>query len=231
MILNLKTIKDTYQPHLNEVEAEAMSRYMRYQFPFLGIRKKDLAPINKLLFKTYTLPEGEGLKCLAQALFLEEEREYHYMAIRILERQKDTLYACDLYFLESLLLQHSWWDSIDDISPNIAGHIIKNRGEDELHRMWSWVKSDNFWLQRAGLLHQLKFKEQMNESLLIAMIDELKHEKEFFIRKAIGWILREYSKTNPDFVIRFVSNHQLSPLSEREAMKWMKTKRRESDDR
>ncbi|ULG72350.1 DNA alkylation repair protein [Macrococcus brunensis] len=224
MILTLDIIKKTYAPYSDAENSIAMSRYMKNQFPFLGIKKKESAPINRELFKSYALPEGEELKKLVQALFIEPEREYHYFAMRLLEKKKNGLTSADLPFVESLLLQNSWWDSIDDLSPNIVGHIIRQGHPADLDRMMAWVQSDHFWLQRAGLLHQLKFKSTMNEDLLIKMIEHLKYEKEFFIRKAIGWILREYSKTAPDFVVSYVSTAELSKLSEREALKWLRAK-------
>lgn len=224
MILTLDIIKETYTPYADADNSVTMSRYMKNQFPFLGIKKKDSAPINRELFRTYELPESHALKMLVQALFTEPEREYHYFAIRLLDKQRHDLTSDDLSFLESLVLQNSWWDSIDDLSPNIVGPIIRQGHPEDLERMMDWVTSDNFWLQRAGLLHQLKFKSKMNEELLIKMIEQLKHDKEFFIRKAIGWILREYSKTAPDFVMDYVSKAGLSKLSEREALKWLRAK-------
>jgi len=224
MILTLDIIKKTYEPYRDADNSIAMSQYMKNQFPFLGIKKKESALINRELFESYTLPEEEVLKKLVQALFIEAEREYHYFAIRLLEKQRDGLASVDLPFVESLLLQNSWWDSIDDLSPNIVGHIIRQGHPADLERMIVWVQSDNFWLQRAGLLHQLKFKSTMNEDLMINMIEHLKYDEESFIRKAIGWILREYSKTAPDFVVSYVSTAELSKLSEREALKWLRAK-------
>ena len=86
------------------------------------------------------------------------------------------------------------------------------------------MKSENMWLLRTCLLFQLKYKSQLNTKLLHGFISELIQSKEFFIQKAIGWILREYSKTNPDFVINYVNKYDLPPLSKRETLLWMKNK-------
>lgn len=87
-----------------------------------------------------------------------------------------------------------------------------------------WMNSDNMWLQRTCLLFQLKYKTSTDTQLLSSFIKPLSSSNEFFIRKAIGWALREYSKTDPDFVIQFTKENTLSGLSEREALKWLRNK-------
>ena len=88
--------------------------------------------------------------------------------------------------------------------------------------MLEWSKSDNMWTNRSAILHQLKFKQETNTDLLFEIIKQHSSSKEFFIQKAIGWVLREYAKTNPDLVKEFVEGHPLKPLSKREALKHFK---------
>ena len=110
---------------------------------------------------------------------------------------------------------------MDYIASNLVGsyfNIYPGKIRETTDR---WMASQNMWLQRTCLLFQLKYKNKTDESLLSGFIDQLTGSKEFFIRKAIGWSLREYSKTNPDFVLSFVRARELSGLSEREALKWI----------
>lgn len=224
MMLTIDAVEAVYEPLRDEINREQMERYMKHQFSFLGIKKTQTAPLIKALLNTYELPVDHELKQLVQQCFLKNEREYHYFGMALLKRQKKTLSMDDFPFIEALMLQHSWWDSIDDLSPNIVGPLVlSERAAGEIH-MKRWLQCDNFWIQRAALLHQLKYKEQMNEELLIEMIEHLKDNREFFIRKAIGWVLREYSKINRDFVINYVEQASLSPLSSREALKWLNSK-------
>lgn len=130
-----------------------------------------------------------------------------------------TLQINDLHFIEKLIREKSWWDSVDSIAPTIVGSIVKNnraKGE-EIIKQWS--SSENMWLNRAAILHQLKYKEDTNEDLLKEIILRHNQSPEFFIQKSIGWLLREYAKTNPEFVKGFVLTHDLKPLSKREALK------------
>ena len=118
--------------------------------------------------------------------------------------------------------QNSWWDSVDAIAPKIVGDIVgMDRVEGEA-AMMEWAKSANMWTNRASILHQLKYKNETNEELLFATINRHAASKEFFIQKAIGWVLREYAKTSPEIVRQFVENTKLAPLSKREALKHMK---------
>ncbi|MCV5062626.1 DNA alkylation repair protein, partial [Escherichia coli] len=116
----------------------------------------------------------------------------------------------------------SWWDSVDSIVPTFLGDIFLKHPELISAYIPKWIASDNIWLQRAAILFQLKYKQKMDEELLFWIIGQLHSSKEFFIQKAIGWVLREYAKTNPDVVWEYVQNNELAPLSKREAIKHIK---------
>lgn len=122
-------------------------------------------------------------------------------------------------FSKISLLPISWWDTIDVIAPKILGSWFKRYPEHIKPTITRWLKSDNIWLQRSCVLFQLKYKEKTNTQLLSSVIDQLKDSKEFFLRKSIGWVLREYAKTDAEFVKDFVNSRELSPLSRREATK------------
>ncbi|UOB20859.1 DNA alkylation repair protein [Macrococcus armenti] len=221
MMLTIQDIKNAYEPLRNEANRKQMESYMKNQFQFLGIKKSETAPIMRKLFKEFGLPNDKGdVKQLVMNCFSEQEREYHYIGMIILNKSSELFHGEDLSFIKSIILTHTWWDSVDTIAPNILGDIVKRSPEVKLE-LCEWCLDDNFWLKRAALLHQLKFKQQMDLPLLEQMIDHLKEDKEFFIRKAIGWILREYSKTDAAYVINFMQQHTLSNLTSKEALKWL----------
>ena len=120
---------------------------------------------------------------------------------------------------EFMIINKSWWDTVDMIASHLVGtHFKRFPGLIPAYTE-KWMASGNFWLQRTALLFQLKYKKETDVELMSDLIKRLAGEKEFFIRKAIGWVLREYSKTDPEIVINFVENQQLSNLSRTEALK------------
>ncbi len=124
--------------------------------------------------------------------------------------------------IEFMVTHKSWWDTIDYIAAWHAGKYFQNYPKEILPVTERWMKSSNFWLQRSALLFQLKYKSNTNFDLLTNYILRLKGEKEFFIRKAIGWVLREYSKTDSEKIKGFVASNDISNLSKTEALKWLK---------
>ncbi len=123
--------------------------------------------------------------------------------------------------LKYLIISNSWWDSIDFISPKLVGYVFKTYPELIPTYTDKWIESDNFWLQRSAILFQLKYKQNTDFELLKSIILRLNTEEEFFIRKSIGWALREYSKTNPKAVKDFIENNELKPLSAKEGLKFI----------
>ena len=206
----------------NEQLAEPMKAYMKHHFPFLGIKSPVRKEALKNYFATHEAPEKPELFTEVWAIYKMNEREYQYVAIALLVKKLKTLTIEDLEFLEKLITEKSWWDSVDSIAPIIVGDIVKRDRVNGEKIILQWSDSDDMWLNRAAILHQLKYKKETHEGILAEII--LKHmaSKEFFIQKAIGWVLREYAKTNPDFVLQFVASNNLKPLSKREALKHIK---------
>ena len=142
-----------------------------------------------------------------------------YFALGLYDKRKKQLKQEEIPFLEYLITTKSWWDTVDYISPHLIGALFMKKPEVIEHSIQRWLDSDNLWLQRSAILFQLKYKDKTDTKLLFSIIEACANSKEFFIRKAIGWALREYSKTNPEAVLTFVQTHSLSPLSEREALR------------
>lgn len=147
------------------------------------------------------------------------KREYQKAALDILDKVKKDLTPDDMPWLSSLLVSKSWWDTVDVLSPHIMGYMFIAYPKLIDQYADQWILDENFWLQRSALLYQLYYKNRTDEKRLFQYILNRADSEEFFVQKAIGWVLREYAKTNPLVVKEFVSLNYLKPLSRREALK------------
>lgn len=218
---------NTYAHHLglyfkanaNTSLAPAMEKYMKNQFQFLGIK----SPERKLLFRNFVadngLPSIENIDIIVRNLWQQPARELHYVGMELTARRKFLADNEKINLIEWMLTHKSWWDTVDYIASNIVGVWFKSHPEEIYPITTKWMLSGNFWLQRTCLLFQLKYRNTTDLNLLFGFIEQLATEKEFFLRKAIGWALRELSKTNAEAVELFVDSHDLSQLSRREALK------------
>lgn len=214
-------IQQLLSEHANEENAFPMEKYMRNRFPFLGIK----TPLRRKLMQQFYRESGikkEGLQSeFIRSLWQLEGREYQYAALDYLNVSLKKLQKDDLALLEELITTKSWWDTVDTVAPKSLGVLASRYPEIIEEKIEKWVHSDNIWLQRSAILFQLKYKEQTDEALLYRYIKTLADSKEFFIQKAIGWALREYSKTNPTSVRIFIETEQLPKLSVREGSKYI----------
>ena len=217
-----KGIIEKFEANRNEELAGPMKAYLKNHFPFLGIKSPRRKELLKEQFKEYALPEPGQLFDEVSKLYNLSEREYQYAAIALLEKMKKHLTVEDFPALLHLIETKSWWDSVDSIAPKAVGHVVQMDREYGEKVMREWSLSDNMWTNRSAILHQLKFKDKMNTDLLFEIIKQHSSSNEFFIQKAIGWVLREYAKTNPAIVKEFVEENPLKPLSKREALKHFK---------
>lgn len=217
-----QNLVNKFEAHRDEAIAITMATYMRNQFPFLGIKTPMRTLLLKEQFLECQLPEARHLTEEVWALYGLDEREFQYAAIALLNKMKSHLSLDDLPFLRQLVENKSWWDSVDSIAPGIVGHVILQYREAGTPIMFEWSNAGNMWTNRAAILHQLKFKQQTDTVALSRIIQEHADSAEFFIQKSIGWALREYAKTDPDWVRNFVKTSILKPLSKREALKNIK---------
>jgi 3-methyladenine DNA glycosylase AlkD len=203
------------------MNAESMKKYMKDHFPFLGIKSPLRKELERQFFNKTGLLKEPFNKDFVTGLWEKEEREYQYTALVYLEKSVKKLEKNDLDFMEQLITTKSWWDTVDAIAPKPVGEIARMFPEVIHETIDGWASHDNMWLRRAALLFQLKYKKQTNEELLYQYIVKNADSKEFFIQKAIGWALREYSKTNPESVGKFIAGQKLAPLSVREGSKYV----------
>ena len=217
--MNINTLVSTLRENSIEENIIPMEKYMKNNFKFLGIKSVERRDLSKgFLRKEKDIINWEEVFYLWEL----EEREFQYIALDYLKARKKFLKIDDLENLLKLAKKKPWWDTIDLLAPLVGEAIFDFKDKNKL--MLDLSKDENMWLRRIAILHQLKFKEDTDEKLLEEIIKNNFGSKEFFINKAIGWILREYSKTNKIWVRKFLDEYKnvLSPLSIREGSKILK---------
>ena len=219
--MKIELLVHLFEANRNKENAIPMQKYMKNHFPFLGIK----TPKRRELMKQFFQESGilkEGLQTnFIEALWKLEEREYQYAALDYIERSIKKLDKSHLPLFEKLITTKSWWDSVDALAPKPVGTIAASFPEIIPQTIEGWAYENHLWLNRAAILFQLKYKEKTDENLLYRYILQNKESKEFFIQKAIGWALREYSKTNPESVKQFIEANKLPNLSIREGSKYL----------
>lgn len=212
------------EQNADAAKAAPMQKYMRDKFPFLGIKAPDRQALVREFLQEHGLPPLNDVEAVSRELWAMPQREYQYVAVDILQRLQKKLTAEFITLLEYLIVTKSWWDTVDLIASHNVGTLFANYPAVKEEYVAKWRVSDNMWLRRTNLLFQLKYKDDTDADLLFALINENLDSDEFFIQKAIGWALREYSKTDDTAVIHFVQTTNLAPLSQREALKWLNRK-------
>ncbi|MEN7549065.1 DNA alkylation repair protein [Rapidithrix thailandica] len=219
----LQPLQQAFEDNRNVENAQWASQYLKNQFAFYGVKSPERKVLFRDFYKKQGLPEKSLLEEVVRVCWQLPEREWQYVAMELLAKCKRKLSVEDLPLLEEIILQKSWWDTVDFIASDLVGYTFKKFPEERLAWTSKWISSQNIWLQRTCIIFQLKYKKDTDFSLLTSFILPLTHSKEFFIRKAIGWALREYAKYAPDEVLKFVEKTELSGLSRREALRRIQT--------
>jgi 3-methyladenine DNA glycosylase AlkD len=216
----LTRLPKIYAAAADPERAVAMAAYMRDQFPFLGLP----APTQRLLAREVMAgvdrPDEHDLRSVATACWRLPEREYQYFACFLLRRHARVLGPGFLDVARHLVTTKAWWDTVDALAAHTVGPMVA-RHPALVAVMDRWAVDDDLWLVRTAILHQLTYKEQTDAKRLFHYCSQQAGHRDFFVRKAIGWALREYAKTAPAEVRAFVQAHasRLSALSVREALK------------
>jgi 3-methyladenine DNA glycosylase AlkD len=216
-------LKKQFEQYSNPERAQIMSAYMKGLFPFYGIMAGPRKQIVKEWIATHGLKKDvQKSKVIIHLLFAEVNRELHYAAIDLLlSFPKRSIEKEDLSLIKFLIVNHCWWDTVDLIASNYLGEYLKLFPEEKHKVIDAWRHSDHLWLKRSCLIFQLKYRTSTDRDLLQALIHQMKGEKEFFIQKAIGWSLREYSKTDHHWVQKIIDLEGLTGLAKREASKYI----------
>ncbi len=213
-------VKEMFENAQNPENAAAMSAYMKNKFDFYGIP----SPERKELYKDFLKSEKTSKNVdwdFLDKCYKDDHREMQYLVYDYLLALKKYLAFEDIDKIKLFIITRSWWDTIDFLCKIIGDIGLRDNRVSEL--MLKWSQSDNIWLKRTSIQHQLTYKEKTNAELLKKIILNCLNTDEFFVNKAIGWSLREYSKTSPDWVKSFIDNYKsnLSSLSIKEASKYI----------
>lgn len=204
--------------------AEQARRYLKSQMPMYGVGVPqtrrlavDLARRHPWLWE-----EAATWETTLRRLWDEAERREERLAVLAVVRARlggehvERVEALDLY--RRFLCTGAWWDLVDETSHAVGAVLLAHPDEDE--RLRRWARDEDLWVRRSAIICQLQHKDRTDPGLLSDVIEANQEAPEFFIRKAIGWALRDYARTAPVWVRRFVDSHpRLSPLSRREALK------------
>lgn len=201
--------------------AVQMSRYLKNHFPFFGIKTPERREIGKGFFQETGILKEPFNEEFVVVLWEQPEREFQLLGLDYVAKFLKKLEKHHIFHIEKLITTKSWWDTVDMLAQHPAGTIISNHPELIEELVNKWALSEDMWLRRTAIIHQLRYKDKTNEDLLYKYIKLNADSKEFFIQKGIGWALREYSKTNPQSVKQFIQSTSLAPLSVREGSKYI----------
>ena len=213
-------IEILFQAKADIKHAIPMRKYMKLHFEFYGIKSPLRRTLTAPFLRANQLPQGHDLRQVLQDLWDHPKREMQYVALDMMQKAIKKVKADFIHQLEIFIITKSWWDSVDGLAVTAGEHF--GRYPDLIPKITNtWISSDHMWLQRSAILFQLRYKEKTDWPLLERYIISVYHNPEFFIQKACGWALRQYSKTNPRAVSNFVNKHSLSSVCRREAVKYI----------
>lgn len=220
----LQTLRQALKKAGDPARAPAMQAYMKSAMPYHGVPNPVLRQVCKATFADVEFSSSANwqeqiLEIWRGARFREERYAALALAGDKRWRSFQTLTAIKMY--EELIVTGAWWDYVDGIAAQRIGSILRDYPAPMRRKMLSWSKSDDLWKRRTSILCQLTYKKETDLELLYACIEPSLGSREFFLRKAIGWALRQYAWTAPAEIERYVrlNRDRLSPLSYREAVK------------
>ena len=203
--------------------AAGMQDYMKSTMPYYGVRMPDLRAICKRAFDEHPLASCDRWQAAVLELWRKAKyREERYVAMELAAQKRYAEYRTPvvLPMLEEMIFTGAWWDHVDEAA-HLVGQMLRAHPKEMRPVMRAWSTDENLWKRRVSIICQISFKRDTDLHLLYANIEPNLADRDFFIRKAIGWALRAYAWTDPAEVARYVREHesQLSGLSRREALK------------
>lgn len=202
-------------------QAEAMQAYMKSAMPYLGVRVPVMRALTRAGAKLRPFGVTEDVTDTALELWRSAEyREERYAAIALLDTpaarrlREPTL----LPVIQEMVVTGAWWDYVDEVAHRV-GELLLGWPAVVRPVVVDWTRSDDHWLRRVSIIGQVGLRDRVDVELLTAAIEASAGDADFFLRKAIGWALRDYARTDPAWVRSFVAARELSPLSRREALK------------
>ncbi|OQC59980.1 MAG: DNA alkylation repair enzyme [Bacteroidetes bacterium ADurb.Bin012] len=217
----VSALSSIFEEEGNRETASGAKAYMRNQFEFYGLP----SPLRRRLQKGFLLQNGYlSIEQWPELIFQCWNSAYREMQYFAMEYSQHFIPHCTeehIVLLEWMMTNKAWWDTVDFISPKLCGKFFIHFPDIIENTTSKWIDSQNLWLQRAALIFQLNYKEKTHLDLLFRSIQCLSDSDDFFIQKAIGWALRQVSKTFPEEVMHFVAHQPLKPLSKKEALRFV----------
>ncbi len=214
-------VRAEFRQKANAKTARQMAAYMKTEMPFYGIPKPGRVPVYRELKKRFPLSSRTDYQKAVLALWNEPHRETKYTALFVARAWRAFIVPESMRLYKRLIVEGAWWDLVDEVAAQLSGVVWMNHRETINPTMDQWIDHKNLWLRRSALIGQIKHKKETDEKRLFDYCLRRADEKDFFIRKAIGWALREYARVAPARVKTFAlqNKNELSPLSFREATK------------
>lgn len=203
------------------IKAPQMQAYMKTNMPFYGVQKAGRVPILRHVVRQFPPESGDEYREMVLGLWDLPHREEKYLALGYARHFKSHIVPAQVGLYRRLIVEGAWWDFVDEVATKLIGHLVREFPEEAWPDVDDWIGDEDMWLRRTAIICQMGAKDRTDAHRLFRFCEARTEEKEFFIRKAIGWALREYSKTDPSAVATFVNSHAaaLSGLSFREASK------------
>jgi 3-methyladenine DNA glycosylase AlkD len=219
MTNHVKQLRTKFEKVADPDVAQGAAAYMRNQFEFLGIKTPLRRELSKDLFNVSKKLSEKELIVLCKELWAQPEREFQYVACDILAKNAKRLSSGYVKRdAKWFITNKSWWDTVDSVRTSVE--IVVAANPELKSEMEKWIVSNNIWMVRSALIHQLTLGSRTDAKLLFKFCEIQATEKEFFVAKGLGWALRSYSYVDPKAVKKFVKDHpELTPLAQREAMK------------
>jgi 3-methyladenine DNA glycosylase AlkD len=213
----LQTVRDP-------VKAGPMQAYVKSDMPFLGVQKPELVKVLNPVLQAHPLPDAKTWQATVLATFREATyREEWSAALAILawKRYQPWLAPDAMPLFETLIVEGAWWDIVDEVATRRLGPVLLSARTELTPTLREWATDEDRWKRRTSIIVQLKHKDETDLKLLAYAIEQNLADKDFFLRKAIGWALRQYARTDPEWVQSFVASYYdgLSNLSRREALR------------
>jgi 3-methyladenine DNA glycosylase AlkD len=214
----LDRLTTAFEAAADPAAAVPMRAYMRDQFDYLGLRMPAQRRLARQAARGLPAPGQADLAEFARACWAQPFREYQYAACDYLRRHVGVCGPDFLPVVRELIEAKSWWDTVDTLAADVVGPLVLQHPELALD-MDEWVADGYLWIIRTAILHQLTYARRTDTGRLFGYCAQQAGHPDFFIRKAIGWALRQYARTDPAAVASFVARTPLSGLSRREALR------------
>jgi 3-methyladenine DNA glycosylase AlkD len=203
----------------NPRDAVAMAAYMKTSMPFYGVPKPAREEIFRQLKKNFSVANRKDYERAVIGLWKLEHREEKYFAIYVARTWRDFIAPESMPLYRRMIEEGAWWDFVDEIASHLVGAVLLHHRKEIAPMMDRWIADTDMWIRRTAIISQLTHKDKTDHVRLFRYSLAQAAEKEFFIRKAIGWALRQYAYSEPERVRDFIRKNRarLSPLTYREA--------------